>query len=672
MEEEFGLVWSFAIIMAVAGAVTLLFRWLHQPPILGYLIAGLIIGPYTIPFLFDGVDAPVTDVDTIVLLADLGLIVLLFGIGLEFSWSKIREVGLAVIVIGAIEIITMMSLGYGVGRALGWSPMESVFLGAALHISSSAIIFKILSDSGRLGALSSRLIIGILVVEDFAAVTIIAILSGIGGIDTANAVEPIDIGYLVLRLIAFVVVTLVIGKIVVPRILSFTHRFKSKEACLISGLGMCFVMALIGDLLELSAVIGAFLIGTIIADSKHSDHTKEVTVPVRDMFAAVFFVTIGMLINIADFREFIIPGIVVAAVFILGKIIADTVATYIAGYDGKTALNVGMGMPQMGEFSLAISKVGIDRGLVTAPLYPVIALSTAITAFTTPYFVRSADRVADLVDRKLPRLLRIYLSYLTDWLQAIRGTFSRDSESARMVQHSMRVIIVNILILIVFMTAGALTLRFVDDLAEASDIPIDIVGLLVGFVVIVLCFPSLVVIWRNIRVLVDEATTYAISRRRTAKRWQREPLRHVLRDSIVIIVFMLLALWFVPLFVGLLSIGSYALVVPLFWLALVVFLVFTHMRHIHGEIEHTFSSTLLGEEYISTSEAADLLGVSESAVSKMAREKKLLAVKRGRRWRIVKSQVEQLAKTYPSSPLYAAEEGYSIEYESTSNGDDTE
>ncbi|MDY6834614.1 MAG: cation:proton antiporter, partial [Chloroflexota bacterium] len=328
--EEVTLLRDIAIIMLSAGAVTLLFRRLHQPPILGYLIAGLIIGPFTIPLVYSEISAPVHDIDTIRHLADLGLVLLLFGLGLEFSWSKIRQVGTSVLLIGGIEILTMISLGYGLGRALGWAPTEAVFLGAALHISSSAVIVKILRDSGRLEFLSSKLIVGILVVEDFAAVAIIAILSGIGSTGTADIGE---IGELMLRLVVFIVSSLVVGALLVPRIMKFTHRFHSKEAMLITSLGLCFGMALIGDLLELSAAIGAFLVGAIIADTEHSEEVAEIITPLRDMFAALFFVTIGMLIDLGDFTEFILPALIVTAVFLLGKTIANTTATFIAGYD---------------------------------------------------------------------------------------------------------------------------------------------------------------------------------------------------------------------------------------------------------------------------------------------------------------------------------------------------
>jgi CPA2 family monovalent cation:H+ antiporter-2 len=634
--EGIALLKDFAIIMVVAGVVTLLFRRLRQPPILGYLIAGLLISPYTLP------TPPVTEVDTIRLLADLGLVLLLFGLGLEFSWSKIRQVGLSVLIIGVIEILTMISIGYGLGRLLGWSTMDALFLGAALHISSSALIVKILRDTGKLDLLSSRLIVGILVVEDFAAVAIIAVLSGIGTTGTASFG---DIGSLALRLVIFVVASLAFGAIIVPRIIRFTARFHSKEALLITSLGLCFAMALLGNYLGLSAAAGAFLMGALIGDTKHSEEIVEVMTPVRDMFAALFFVSIGMLINIAQFRDFIVPAIIVAAVFVLGKMLSNTLATFISGHGGKTSLQVGTAMPQMGEFSLAIAKVGMDHRVLIAPLYPVIASVTALTAFTGPYIMRSADSVANFLNRRSPALLKAYVSRLADWLQALRAVFARDSKTAQKVRHFGRTVLVNLLIVMVIIGIGTFALQYVEELALFTQIRADIIALVLGCLFLMGCMPSFVAIWRSVRALADEAATYVVSRRPSAKQWRRKVLRIVLRDSLVILLSILVGIWLIPFISSLLLIGSLALAIPLLLLGVILYLVSRSVLDIHTQLERTFSRTLLGDEYISTSEAATLLGTSQRKVGILARGMKLPAVKIGRRWQLDRAEVEELAET---------------------------
>ena len=231
MIEEFALIKDFAIIMAVAGGALLLFRRLGLPLILGYLFAGVIVGPFTLP------NPPIEDVETVRLLADLGLILLLFAVGLELGWERIRQVGVRVVLIGAIEITFMIALGYEVGLLLGWSGKEAIFLGAALSISSSAILLKMLRDTGNLMGIRGSLIVGILVVEDFAAVILLSVLSGVA---TTATFEAGDVGWLIGKLAIFTAATLVFGAILVPRLVELSARYRSRETLLIVGLAALF------------------------------------------------------------------------------------------------------------------------------------------------------------------------------------------------------------------------------------------------------------------------------------------------------------------------------------------------------------------------------------------------------------------------------------------------
>jgi len=617
--EEISLVRDFAIIMVVAGAVTLLFRQLRQPLVLGYLLAGFLLGPHTLPVPL------VTDVHTISLLADLGLVLLLFGIGLEFSWSKIREIGMSVLVIGGIEITTMIVLGYSLGRLLGWSTTDAIFLGAALHISSSAIIVKMLRDTHKLQHIFSRLIIGILVVEDFAAIIIIAILSGVA---TTGIADVGDAGFLVLKLFIFVVVSLVLGTIIVPKIISFTHRFHSKEALLVTSLGLCFAMALFSNYLGLSVAIGAFLIGSIIGDTEQAEEVIEVLTPVRIMFAAFFFVAIGMLIDVTGFTD-VVPAVIVALVFIAGKVLGNTTATFLTGRDGKTSLQVGMGMPQMGEFSLVITKIGLDRNVIMPQLYPIITFATAITTLTTPYIMRSTNSVINFFDRSSPALLKAYIGRLSDWLQALRSTFARDSVSALIVQHAIKRIMVNLLIVVVLITLGTFSLRYAENLAGLSDIRIDVMGLIFGFLLIMLCLPSFYIIWKNIRNVVHEAVGHLLKRRLSARTWGHKALHIVLRDSIVIMLTVLVGMWFIPFISGLISIGSFALLMPLLLAAFVIFLVLRFAFNIHSQLEHTFSRTLVGEGHLSATAGSTVIHLYRELGGNIARCVRSVFVKTG-------------------------------------------
>lgn len=591
--EEITLLKDFAVIMIVAGVVTLLFRLLRQPPILGYLIAGLLAGPYIFPV------SPVTDIHTIKLLADLGLVLLLFGLGLEFSWSKIREIGLAVLFIGVIEILAMICFGYGLGRLLGWSRTDAIFLGAAMHISSTVIIMKILRDLGRIELLSSRIIMGILVVEDFAAVVIITILSGMA---TTSIADLGSIGSLILRLGIFVAASLGLGTLIIPRIMGFIQKFHSKEVFLITGLGLCFGMAMLGEYLGLSVAAGAFLMGALIGDTKQSEEIVEVVTPVRDMFAAIFFVAIGMLIDIGQFRQFMVPAFIVSVVFMVGKIFVNMLVTFVCGYDGRTSLQVGMGKAQMGEFSLAIARVGIDRGVIVAPLYPVIATATALTSLVSPYIIRSVNSVADFLSRKAPAMVKEYVTDTSDWLQALRKTYSRRSEVSDRVKKTTKAIMIDLTILVVVIGLGTFTLQFVENLARHLNIREDLVAALFGLVVLVICLPPLVFMWRNIRLLIDTVAGHVLRRRSTAKQWRQVAIRSVLRDSIVITLSILLLIWFIPFISRLFFFGSLSLTVPLILIAIILYLTLISVRHIHRQLGSTFGHVIFGEEHAPVSD----------------------------------------------------------------------
>ncbi|MCI0437952.1 MAG: cation:proton antiporter [Chloroflexi bacterium] len=590
-QGSLAIVRDFAIIMSVAGAAIVLFRRINQPPILGYLIAGLIVGPFTLPLM--GLKSPVTSTETIRLLADLGLVILLFALGLEFGWRRIRQMGLRVIIIGVIEITLMMALGYEIGVLLGWNGTEAIFLGAALAISSSAILVKMLRDTSTLFTPAGRLIVGILVVEDLFAVVLLSILSSVA---TTGTTEIGNIGSIVAKLGLFLLSAAAIGALIAPRIINFVARFRSQEVMLIVGLALCFGLALVGESLGLSAAVGAFLIGTILGDTEHSEELTHIMNPVRDMFAALFFVSIGMLIDLSLVREFIVPALIVSAVFIVGKIVADTVGTFITGHDGRTSLHVGMGMPQVGEFSLAMIKVGADHAAIGAFLYPVVAVTTAITSLVYPFIFRSAGKVADFLDEKSPELVKHYVDHLSHWLISMRAVFSLQGEVADAVRRSGQVIIINFGIIVVLITVGTFVLRFTPEIAEFVRLQEGIFGLIVSGIVVALSIPPAVFIWRALQRLTDDVSDTILRRSAVSLRqWGRTNLRAILRDSILIVMVILLAIWSLPFVSQLLLLGSLAAPIPIALFVLVVALMWRRAFKIHRTLQSTFRQTFLGD-----------------------------------------------------------------------------
>ena len=380
--------------MAIAAVGLALARLVWQPPVLGYLIAGLLIGPYTLPH------PVISNLDTIELLAELGLILLLFGIGLELGWRRIREIGLRVLVIGVVEISTLTYLGVLISdKVLGISGANALYLGGAMAISSSAILLKGLRDSGNLRAGWGQTIVGILLVEDFAAVILLTLLAGLA---TTGSTDLADVGWLAAKLGIFCIAALAFGALLAPRLMRFLSRMQSDETLLVASLGCCFGLALGAEFLGLSAAAGAFLIGVVIGDTDAAGRVTRLVNPVRDMFGALFFLSIGMLIDYRTLDDYIVPALVVVGVFMGGKIMANTIGAVLAGRRSRTAAQVGMTMPQMGEFSLAIGHLSATNAAVGPVVAPVLAIATAITAVFAPLTSKIATPTYDWLERRAP------------------------------------------------------------------------------------------------------------------------------------------------------------------------------------------------------------------------------------------------------------------------------
>lgn len=402
---------DLAAVMLVAGITTILCHRLKQPVALGYIIAGVIVGPYT-PIQF------VHDEDTIRELGDLGVILLMFSLGLEFSLRKLTSVGASAFVAALLEIVLMIWLGYEMGRGFGWNTMDSIFLGAMLSISSTTIIVKALNELGKSREAFAEVIFGILVIEDILAIVLLALLSGFAKTGSLHAGE---VGVEVLKLAVFFTLVLVLGFIVVPRLFDYVARFKSDEMVLITALGLCFAVALVATMNNYSVALGAFLIGAVIAEARQLHKIEELVVPVRDMFSAIFFVTIGMLIDPKMLLQFWWPILALSMLVIVGKVTTCSFGTFVGGRDLRTSLCVGMGLAQIGEFSFIIAGLGDRLGVTSGFLYPIAVAVSVITTLVTPYLIRATDPAVAWIDRVAPRPLMQGLSVYTAWI----GSFSQ-------------------------------------------------------------------------------------------------------------------------------------------------------------------------------------------------------------------------------------------------------
>jgi monovalent cation:H+ antiporter-2, CPA2 family len=406
---------DLAVVMMVAGLVTLLCHRFRQPVVLGYIIAGVIIGPHTPPFPL------IHDEATINTLAELGVVLLMFSLGLEFSLRKLKQVGTTALIAAFLEILLMVWLGYEIGRLFGWSAMDSLFLGAILSISSTTIIVKALTELGRNKERFAQLSFGILIIEDILGIAMIALLSGIamtGGLRLA------DVGATLTRLGLFLAVVLVAGLIGVPRLLAYVGRFKNNEVLLVTVLGLCFGISLLALKLGYSVALGAFIIGAVIAEAREIHRIESLIQPIRDMFSAVFFVAIGLLIDPTTLAAHWVAILVITFAVVVGKVLACSFGAFVGGNDTRTSLRVGMGLAQIGEFSFIIASLGITLKVTSDFLYPVTVAVSALTTLLTPYLIRSSDGVVNRFDRVAPRGLVNALDLYTRWV----GHLGRQSD----------------------------------------------------------------------------------------------------------------------------------------------------------------------------------------------------------------------------------------------------
>ena len=392
---------DLAIIMILAAIVTLAFFKIRQPLIIGYLFAGMLIGPlsplWTSIIPENGSSGPaagigiLSDISALNLFADIGVILLLFVIGIEFPFAKIRSIGRVAVGAGTLGLFVTLGVVFLAASALGLNFMDSLFIAAALSISSTAIIVKILQDSGKIKKESSILILGILIVEDVIAVILIASLESIALVGTVSIESVVLVAVVAGGLI---VGTFTIGRRVIPPLIDKVASAQNREILLLSVLGVCFGYALLANVVGLSVAIGAFLAGVLVAESKSSEVAKILSSPIKDMFVAIFFVSVGALMDVTQLENYI---------FIAIALIAVTIAMKFGGnLLGTTAFRMGKGKSlrsafalsaPRGEFSIVIVKVGVDMGVVSAFLFPLMGLITIITAFISPFLIRLGDRI---------------------------------------------------------------------------------------------------------------------------------------------------------------------------------------------------------------------------------------------------------------------------------------
>lgn len=433
---------DLAVIMLVAGLISVLCHRFRQPLVLGYILAGVIVGPHTPPFSF------IHEISTIQTLAELGVIFLMFSLGMEFNLRKLSSVGKPASIATLLEIIAMTGLGYWVGRLFNWSQNDSIFLGAMLAISSTTIILKALEELNMKHKKFAQLIFGILILEDVFAIAILALLSTISITGSMHAEDfIITLG----KLSTFLVVSLFLGILLVPRILSYIAKFNSKEILLISVLGICFGFCLLVIKLGYSVALGAFIIGAIIAESRQLVAIETLIMPLRDMFSAIFFVSVGLMFDPNVLLTHTWPILGITFIVVLGKVVSSGLGVLVTGESGKTSMRVGLGLAQIGEFSFIIATLGITLGVTSSFLYPIAVTVSAITTLLTPYLIRYADSATHLVSIFIPKSVSNGFENYKAWINA-RNTGHNLQLRRYKFYHVMQVVVNLFIIMGIFFT----------------------------------------------------------------------------------------------------------------------------------------------------------------------------------------------------------------------------
>ena len=482
---------DLAVVMIVAGLVTVIFHRLKQPVVLGYIVAGVIIGPHTPPFPL------IRDDETIETLSGLGVILLMFSLGLEFNLRKLKQVGAPALLAAILEILLLFWAGYEIGRFFNWPLLDSIFLGAMLSMSSTTVIIKVLAELGKMKERFSQLIFGILILEDILGIAMIALLSGIA---MTGQLSVSDVGMTLGRLGVFLAVTLVAGLIAVPRLIGYVARFKSNEMLIVTVLGLCFGVSLLAAKLDYSVALGAFVIGAVIAEAREIHKIETLLEPVRDMFSAIFFVSIGLLIDPKMLMTYWQPIVVITLVVIVGKVVTCSLGTFVGGNDTRTSLRVGMGLAQIGEFSFIIASLGVTLGVTSSFLYPIAVAVSAITTLTTPYLIRSADGLVAWFDRTAPKPIVDSLAIYTRWVGQL-GTQRHANHARRLIwKWSAQMVLNAALVTAVFIGAAFVERRPPDWLASLG-LAEERLKAALWLAAMVLSLPMLIATFRKLQAL---------------------------------------------------------------------------------------------------------------------------------------------------------------------------
>lgn len=465
-----GLISDLALILITAAITTLLFRRIKQPLVLGYIIAGFLVGPYL------SLTPTVVDNSNVKILAEIGVIFLLFSLGLEFSFKKLVRVGGAASITALVEIIFITVAGYALGKAMGWSVMDSLFLGGMLASSSTTIILKAFDELGVKTKQYARIVFGVLIVEDIVVILLMVLLSTVA---VTQQFEGAEMLYTVAKLLFFLVLWFVAGIFLIPTFLKRAKPLLDEETLLILSIGLCLGMVVLATQVGFSAELGAFIMGSILAETTKAEKIEGLLKPVKDLFGSIFFVSVGMMINPESIIEYRWPVLWITLLTLFGKWFSTTLGALLSGQPLKQSVHVGMSMAQIGEFAFIVATLGLTLGVISDFLFPVAVGASAITTFTTPYMIRSAPRLYSWIEKILPARVITSLNNYSSSTQKIQA----ESDWRKVMKAYTNIMVTNGIVLFALMLlASNFLVPFLNKSIE-NPITRSIVALAISFVV---------------------------------------------------------------------------------------------------------------------------------------------------------------------------------------------
>ncbi|HEY8515080.1 MAG TPA: cation:proton antiporter [Candidatus Binatia bacterium] len=489
---------ALAVVLCVAAITTVVFQRLRQPVVLGYILAGVIVGP-NVPIPL------VADMGIVQTLSEVGVILLMFSLGLEFSLRKLFAVGPGAGATAIIQCSLLLWLGYVIARGFGWTTQESIFTGAIICVSSTTIIAKVFDEQGIRGRLRD-LVVGVLIVEDLIAILLMAILTALA---SGTGLSASSLAVTGMRLLAFLSILLIVGLFIVPRTMRFVVRIGRDETTLVASIGICFAIALFALEFGYSVALGAFLAGSLIAESGQAHEVERLVQPVRDVFAAVFFVSVGMLIDPTQLLEYAIPITVITLTVILGKLVSVGIGAFLTGNGIRTSVQAGMSLAQIGEFSFIIAGLGRALGATGDFLYPVAVAVSAITTLTTPWLIRVSGSLASFVEHSLPKPMQTFAVLYGSWWDRLGTASSDEPRSVSRVHHLVRLLLIDALVISVLAFAGAIGRpRLAPVVSEYLSVSLQTAHVLVLIANVILALPFAIGIVR-----VSRSLSYALAAR---------------------------------------------------------------------------------------------------------------------------------------------------------------